>query len=114
MLLEDGAIQAMDSDIGKDSVKESTVIPVKFVKERQQWEAAAGGIWFTRAEMDTLIGEVDAQVKRICEEICDGRIEIKPKREKDSAEKKTACKYCSYKSICMFDLAFAGCRYELV
>lgn len=120
MLHEDSAIQAMDSDLGKTAdsgkpfVRESTVIPVKFVKERQQWEAASGGTWFTRAELDALIDEVDAQVKRICEEICDGSIEIKPKREKDSAEKRTACKYCSYKSICMFDLAFAGCRYELV
>lgn len=120
MLHEDSAIRAMDSDLGKTAdsgkpfARESTVIPVKFVKERQQWEAATGGIWFTRAEMDALICEVDAQVKRICEEICDGSIEIKPKREKDSAEKKTACKYCSYKSICMFDLAFAGCSYELV
>lgn len=114
MLHEDSAIKAMDSDIGKDSAKESMVIPVKYVKDRQQWEESAGGIWFTRAEMDELIGQVDEQVKRICKGICDGSIDIKPKREKDSAEKKTACKYCSYKSICMFDLAFAGCSYELV
>jgi len=56
------------------------------------------------------------QVKRICSEICSGTIDIKPKKERKQSfgGHKTACRYCEYKSICMFDTSFDGCRYELI
>ena len=57
------------------------------------------------------------QVERICREIQEGRIDIAPKKERKSGpdgEAITACRYCSCKSICLFDTSFRDCRYELV
>lgn len=106
-------IGSMDTDLGSTS----KVIPIKYVKKSGAYASSAGGYLFTREEFDELSQQVDSQVERICQEICDGRIDIRPKREnkKDMEGKhKTSCKYCSYKSICMFDTAFPGCWYERV
>lgn len=92
----------------------STVIPVDYNKTKKLLVPSAKGSWFTREEMQELMEQVNEQVETLCQELCDGDISIRPKREKDSSERKTACKYCDYKGICMFDLSFSGCRYDWV
>ena len=44
------------------------------------------------------------------QEMATGSIDIKPKKIKQE----TACRFCSYKSICFFDLSFEGCSYEII
>ena len=95
----------------------SRVIPVKYVKKSGAYASSAGGYLFSREEFDELSRQVDSQVERICQEICDGKIDIRPKKEKKKdleGKNRTSCKYCAYKSICMFDTAFPGCWYERV
>ena len=61
--------------------------------------------------------EAGRQVERICNEIYSGSIDIAPKREKDKdmdGARRTACSYCGYRSICMFDTSFDGCKYTEV
>lgn len=106
-------IDAMDTEIGGAS----KVLPIKYVKKNGTYSGSSGGYLFSREEFEELSQQVDQQVDRICREICDGKIDIRPKKEtkKDmEGNYRTSCKYCSYKSICMFDTAFPGCRYERV
>lgn len=106
-------IDSMDTEIGGAS----KVLPIKYVKKNGSYSGSSGGYLFSREEFDELSAQVDQQVERICREICDGKIDIRPKKEKKKdmeGNYETSCKYCSYKSICMFDTAFPGCRYERV
>ena len=106
-------IDAMDTEIGGAS----KVLPIKYVKKNGTYSGSSGGYLFSQEEFEELSAQVDRQVDRICREICDGKIDIRPKKEKKKdmeGNYKTSCKYCSYKSICMFDTAFPGCRYERV
>ncbi len=106
-------IDAMDTEIGGAS----KVLPIKYMKKNGTYSGSSGGYLFSREEFEELSAQVDRQVDRICREICDGKIDIRPKKEKKKdmeGNYKTSCKYCSYKSICMFDTAFPGCRYERV
>ena len=106
-------IDSMDTEIGGAS----KVLPIKYVKKNGSYSGSSGGYLFSREEFEELSQQVDQQVERICREISDGKIDIRPKKEtkKDmEGNYKTSCKYCSYKSICMFDTAFPGCRYERV
>lgn len=71
----------------------------------------------SKEEFGQLYQQVEEQVERICGEICSGSIDIRPKREKEKdmeGNYKTACKYCGYRSICIFDTSFQGCGYEQV
>ena len=113
LLNDDSLISSMDSEIDGSS----QVIPVKISKKEGVYVPAAGGCLMTKEEFAELYEQVDMQVKRICTELCAGNIEIKPKREsrKDmEGNYRTACRYCRYRSICMFDTSFDGCRYENV
>ena len=106
-------IDSMDTEIGGAS----KVLPIKYVKKNGSYSGSSGGYLFSREEFEELSAQVDQQVERICREISNGNIDIRPKKEtkKDmEGNYKTSCKYCSYKSICMFDTAFPGCRYERV
>lgn len=106
-------IDSMDTEIGGAS----KVLPIKYVKKNGSYSGSSGGYLFSREEFEELSAQVDQQVERICREISDGNIDIRPKKEtkKDmEGNYRTSCKYCSYKSICMFDTAFPGCRYERV
>ena len=106
-------IDSMDTEIGGAS----KVLPIKYVKKNGSYSGSSGGYLFSREEFEELSQQVDQQVERICREISDGKIDIRPKKEtkKDmEGNYRTSCKYCSYKSICMFDTAFPGCRYERV
>ncbi len=114
IVLNDGRlIAAMDDEIEGSS----GVVPVKVRKRDGALMPSAGGHLMTKEEFTELSEEVNRQVQRICGEICDGVIDIRPKREKKKdmeGNYRTACRYCDYRSICMFDTSFEGCRYEQV
>lgn len=61
-------------------------------------------------EFAQLQADVDAQLKRIADELLSGRIEIKPKK----TDKTSPCTYCQYRGICRFDVEFKGCNYEMI
>ncbi len=116
VLNDEKLISAMDSELIEEGTGSSKVVPVKIVGKNRELKAAAGGHLMEHEEFGELMQQVDMQVKRICSEICSGSIDIKPKKERKQSfgGHKTACRYCEYKSICMFDTAFDGCRYELI
>lgn len=113
VLNDEEVIRSMDSEI--DGV--SQVIPVKAAKKTGGYAPASGGHLMSADEFTELYDQVNIQIERICREIYDGKLDIRPKREriKDrEGRMKTACRYCDYKSICMFDTSFSGCRYEQI
>ena len=112
LLNDDALIEAMDMEMETAS----EVLPVKRNKAGEL-TTSAGGHLLSREEFDELHRQVNAQVERICSEICSGSIDIAPKRERKrdiDGKLRTACRYCGYKSICMFDTGLEGCRYQQV
>lgn len=113
MVNDSNLLEAMTGQI----TGSSDVIPVKYSKKDSAFVASSGGHLMTREEFNDLYEEVGRQVNRICQEICDGNISIAPKveHEKDiNGGLRVSCKYCNYKSICMFDTSFDGCRFQEV
>ena len=64
---------------------------------------------FTKEEFTAFQSRVNAKIDRMCQELIDGNISIAPLKIKEN----TACKYCDYKGICMFDNRMEGCYYSL-
>lgn len=113
LLNDEKLISAMDGEIDGAS----HVIPVKVSGKDGSYRPSAGGYLMSKEEFGQLYQQVEEQVERICGEICSGSIDIRPKREKEKdmeGNYKTACKYCGYRSICIFDTSFQGCGYEQV
>ncbi|MCQ2545619.1 MAG: PD-(D/E)XK nuclease family protein [Clostridia bacterium] len=111
---DESMIKAMDETIVPKS--SSVVIPVQQLKD-ESFKAYSDSEMLSRDEFNELMIKTQEQVDRICHEIQNGVIEIKPKREKDkdsTGSYKNACTFCDYKSICLFDTSFRSCRYELV
>ena len=66
---------------------------------------------FERDEFMELLNDITDRVKETCEGIVSGDIKVAPKQKDINM---SACTYCKYKNICSFDIAFAGCRYEMI
>ena len=108
-------IGAMDASVDGTDNAESFVIPVKYTPKKECFEKTAGGTLLETEEFQHLLEATNQQVERICGELVRGEIDARPKREKkkdQDGNRFTACKYCDYRSICRFDTALPGCRYE--
>lgn len=111
---DENIIRAMDETVEPNS--KSVVIPVSQKKD-ETFSTYSGSEMLSPREFDELLAIARQQVDRICHEIQEGRIDIRPKREKDkdlTGSYRTACTFCNYKSICLFDTSFRSCRYEQV
>lgn len=108
-------LEAMDGDLSEG---DSEVLPVRFVKKDDAFKASGkNSHLISQEDFETLCEETKKQVERICYEIFEGKIDIAPKRERQtdiSGVYHNSCKYCKYGSICMFDTAFDSCRYKTV
>ncbi|WP_027399471.1 PD-(D/E)XK nuclease family protein [Anaerovorax odorimutans] len=87
----------------------SDIIPVRKTKEGN-FAGTSEGKLLNELEFMEFQDAVNETVNKLCGDLIDGCIDIKPKKTKTD----TACKYCIYKSICNFDLAFSGCKYEKI
>lgn len=61
-------------------------------------------------EFSYLLGTMDSVISKLCGELAEGVIDIRPKKVREE----TACKFCLYKSICNFDISFCDCNYDVV
>jgi len=68
------------------------------------------GAVMTRDEFRELQDAFDKKIEELAEALVSGDVAARPKRIRDM----TACRYCSYKSICRFDISFPGCNYEKI
>ena len=108
---DESLIKSMD----KDLEKKSTVLPIKTDKQGVR-QTYSGSALLSDDEFAQLLDEVNSQVDRICREIDAGEIKVAPKKEKKESNKKerSACTYCDYRSVCMFDTTFPDCEYIMV
>ena len=61
-------------------------------------------------EFAELQDQVDNQVRKLCSELENGKIAIRPMKSGDE----TPCTFCQFRGICRFELDFPGCGYEVV
>ena len=113
MVRDENILRAMDGTIAPTET--STVLPLKQNKDGEIKQTASGEL-LSSEEFDELCNLTMEHVRQICQDIQSGRIDIEPKKEKGSSGRytKTSCRYCAYKSICLFDTSFRSCRYKLV
>ena len=109
MVDEEQILMAMDSTI--EPKASSSVLPVKQLKSGEIKTIGSSEL-LTAEEFDGLCEATIENVRKICRDIQAGRIEIEPTR--DRKNNSTACTYCPYRSICLFDTSFRGCRYKQV
>jgi ATP-dependent helicase/nuclease subunit B len=64
---------------------------------------------YTPTEFANFQEQVNNKINKMCQELVEGNISISPLKIKEN----TACKYCDYKGICMFDNRMEGCYYIL-
>ncbi len=84
----------------------SDIIPISINKDGEF--SASPGKLLSEDEFAAVKKAVDITVDELCTSLLSGSIDITPKRIKTEI---TACTYCSFKSICNFDLSFPGCKY---
>ncbi len=94
----DGAVVGDPDVIQAITGDDDRIIPVK-----------SGKNMYTQEEFNAFQGRVNARIDQMCQELIGGNIGITPLKIKDN----TACKYCDYKGICMFDNRMEGCYYIL-
>ena len=87
----------------------SSIVPVR--ASEKGFSGTGNDKLFERDEFMELLEEVTDKVKETCKGIVSGDIKVAPKQKDMNM---SACTYCKYKSICSFDIAFAGCRYEMI
>lgn len=94
----DGAVIDDPEIIRQLAGEDERTIPLKSEKSRYSQEAFMD---FKR--------KVDEKIDVMCRELSQGNIDITPLKIKEN----TACKFCEYKGICMFDNRIEGCYYVL-
>ena len=94
-----------------DKIKKNfDFIGVSVLGEDQDASNRMIGKMMTVQEFSEFTNNVDKTVNDLCARISEGDISIKPKITKEMS----ACTYCRFSRICMFDIAFSGCSYEKV
>ncbi len=103
LVLKDmNVIKNMDDDINAYS----DIIPVNVKKDGTIGEKSKT---IEGADLERLFLHMGKMTGEICSSIMQGAIDIKPKKLDN---KKTACTYCKFKTICQFDTSLAGQKYE--
>lgn len=81
---------------------ESSVIPVKYKKNG---ELASASQTATAEQFELIRQFTDAKVRKIGQDILNGKIDINPVMEQSA---QSSCQYCAYKGICGFDKKLPG------
>lgn len=81
---------------------ESSVIPVKYKKNG---ELASTSQTATAEQFELIRQFTDAKVRKIGQDILNGKIDINPVMEQSA---QSSCQYCAYKGICGFDKKLPG------
>lgn len=99
-------IQAIDPKMER----KSHVVNVSYVKSRNEYK----GHILTTNQLENLLEEIENHIYELYQQIISGNIQISPKGSDQSATHTTVnpCRYCSYHSICQFDVFYND--YELV
>jgi ATP-dependent helicase/nuclease subunit B len=104
LILKDARlVRNMDKDINGFSL----IIPARM---KQGGELADSSSVVTMHQFDILRQYVRDTMIRLCEDMLNGNIEIRPTKDKQH----TACGYCSFSAICQFDSSMKDNKYRYV
>lgn len=95
--------------IAGDFESYSHILPIKKDKDGL-YSGNTEGRMLSKEEFEKLEKTMDQVISQLCSSLAAGNIDIRPKKLDDIS----ACTYCTYKSICGFDLSFDGCSYDVV
>ncbi len=84
--------------------KKSDIIPIRYVKTRDEYT----GHLFTQEQLDHLLEKIEKHIYELYLQLSQGHIAIMPKGSDDKATHTLVnpCHYCSYHSICNFDIFY--------
>lgn len=99
ILADVNVIKKMDTNIENEAKGVSKIIPATIKKDGELSSKGTSAI--TRKQFEYLQAYSKKIIKQISEHILDGNIEVKPFY--NTSNKRTACDYCKYRSICRFD-----------
>lgn len=102
VLADVNLVKEMDRDIAGSSL----IIPARVNKGDVLGKSSAASM----DQFDALFRYSKRLLARMAQEIMEGNLSINPFKEK----KVTACRYCSYSSICQFDPSFQDNRYRFI
>ena len=97
------------ADIDRDFSGYSDIVPIR--RKDDGSLAGSDNRLISPEEFTAFQQEVEQTGSTVCSRLMQGIIDIAPKKLKNGT---SACTYCQYRSICNFDLAFEGCRYETI
>lgn len=94
-------VESIDGSLSEG--ERSTVIPLKRKDPGYDSSRAVSKEEFERFRSDFL-----RELQEVCRRLTEGSTALEPRR---MGKNKTACTYCDYRSICLFDTDFPQCRY---
>lgn len=95
-------------DIAGDFSGYSHIVPVR---RTQKGVSGTGPDKLLDQETFRVLQEqVDKTIQELCRGLAAGNMKVRPKKSGEIS----ACTYCQFRGICQFDLAFEGCRYEII
>lgn len=80
-------------------------------KKDGEYTGADGSAVLDEESFHDLQSAVDDKIEELVQGISDGKIDIRPMRQK---RVNLACRYCDYKGICRFDTGFRGCTFNII
>ncbi|HCU08502.1 MAG TPA: hypothetical protein DF480_06030 [Clostridiales bacterium] len=98
---ETSVVESMDHSL--EDGEKSTVIPVK--RKNSGYDSTRA---VSREEFEAFRKEFRQELQEVCKRLTEGVTDIQPKK---LGRDRTACTYCDYRSICLFDTDFPQCRY---
>ncbi len=107
-------LEANDAELSVDRSGKSNVINASYDRKNEVYKGTKATPLLEREEFRDLLDASVKQVEDICRRMISGEIQAAPHRGKQkNMENKqvTACTWCGFRSICMFDTAFRECRY---
>lgn len=104
LLADVEAVQMMDTELTKNH---SPIVPVGLKADGTFYANSAVA---TREELDAFRNYVRHMIREIATDLTDGLIAISPYK----LQKKVACTFCSYRSICQFDPTLEENEYRLL
>ena len=111
---DEKVLREMDGSLVPGDKYESLVVPVKYDPRKETFLSTSGGELMEKEEFSNLLKESRKQVEDICRRLYEGQIGPVPHKSKKKVfgRESTACDYCSFGSICMFDRSFPECKYR--
>ncbi|MDU5603913.1 MAG: PD-(D/E)XK nuclease family protein, partial [Mogibacterium sp.] len=110
-----GASEVVDIELKKGLILNGLCIDEKdVIEEMPSSLLGSKKMIITRDLFESIEEDVCQSIHDISEQIVAGDVSISPTKKRTSSDNKGECTYCSYNSICRFDVTYRGNKYREV